>query len=109
MSVEPTPVRESNVEQTDDAIIHYFSPSEQRGWPIHILVAAALEEVADRPTNEIEPLHHHIDSEALNHLFQPYPNCHPHTEGEVTFPVDEYRVTVTAHKQVVIKEEYPTR
>ena len=89
--------------------MHYFSPSEQRDWPIHVLVAVALEEVADRPTNEIEPLHHSINVDALDQLFQPCANGWPRTEGEVTFTVGEYRITVTAQKQIVIKEQYSVR
>ena len=81
MSVDQTPVRESNVEQTDEATLHYFVTDERNEWPIHLLVVEALEAVADRSTNEIEPLHHRIDIEALDRLFRPRPNGHSRAAG----------------------------
>ena len=94
---------DERVEQTDDTTLHHFIISSQSAWPMHTFVLEALDRVTDQPVDELEPLSDHIDPDALDHLFQARPNGQPRGDGEVTFPWEGHRVTVT-HERITIKK-----
>lgn len=98
-------VVETGVEETSETITHVFHASRERtDWPTSILVSEAIERVADKPTHEIEPLAHSVDPDALDGLFTDRWSGQRRTSGEVTFPIDDYRVTVTANEQILVTE-----
>lgn len=105
MRSNQTRIVEANVEESDDATTHFFEVDRRHAdWPLSVLVCEAVEEVADASTNEIEPLDHHVDAEALDGLFDDRWNGRPRTEGKVTFPMDDYVITVVADGRIVVTE-----
>ena len=98
-------VVQTHVEEADEKTVHYFTISEQSHWPIHTLVVEAIEEVAGRSAEEIDPLSNSVDPEALDRLFQPRSNGEPRKGGKITFSVDEFRVTVTSRGNIMIVED----
>lgn len=105
MRTEQRRIVEVRVEEASDAITHVFDVNRSHcDWPLSILVCEAVEEVAARPTNEIEPLGHSVDVDALDDLFGDRWDGQPRTDGKVTFPMDEYTVTVVANERIVVTE-----
>lgn len=105
MRINQTPIVEANVEETDDATMHFFEVDRRHAdLPLSVLVCEAVEEVSGASTDEIEPLGHYIDVEALDGLFGDRWNGQPRSEGEVTFPMDDYVITVVADGRVIVTE-----
>lgn len=104
MKTTQTTVVETKVEETNGTITHFFAIDEDTDWPLSILVGEAIETVADQPTNEIEPLAHCVDPDALDDLFTDRWNGGSRAAGEVTFTMDRYRVTVLADDRITVTE-----
>lgn len=62
--------------------------------PLSTVVVEVVAEVAGIDPREVGRLHEAVDPEALDELFQPTPLAGARQDGEVSFVVDEHRVTV---------------
>ena len=98
-------VIETRVEKTNEGITHVFHVNQEHtDWPTSTLVSEAIEIVVEKLIYGIEPLAHAIDPDALDDLFSDRWDGHRRVRGEITFPVDDYSVSVTANKQIIVTE-----
>lgn len=65
-------------------------------------IVNAVAELSGRTS--IEPVHDRIDTDALEALFQPVSEDRRRDEGYVTFPIEEFDVTVDANGMILIEE-----
>lgn len=88
----------SSVETQGVRILHDWSDEES----IVSTIVAAINELSGRTT--VEPVHDRIDPDALEALFRPISEDRRREEGFVTFPLDEFDVTVDATGMILIEE-----
>ena len=65
-------------------------------------IVGAIDELSGE--RSVEPLHDHVDTDALESLFQPISEERRRDRGYVTFPLDGFDVTVDANGLIVIEE-----
>lgn len=87
----------------DSTIVHRSQHDLQDGTKLSTSVLMALDSI---PGYDIENgetvIFDHVDLDALDELFRPVSGTP--REGRVTFPVDQYEVTVTAAGKITIVE-----
>lgn len=98
-------VEKTKVEETSETITHFFEINTNHpDWPLSLLVAEAVQEVAEKSTFEIEPLANSIDPDALDDLFKDRVGGHHRSRGEVMFPMEEYMITVVGNDRITVTE-----
>lgn len=79
-------------------VIHDWSGDES----VVSSIVSAISELTGRTS--VDPLHHRIDTDALEALFEPISADKRRDEGYVTFPVEGFDVTVDANGLILIEE-----
>lgn len=81
--------------------------SVQHDWEsddaLSVTVAKVVSVVAGVPPTELEPLHHVVDTDALETLFQPLDGETRPENSYVSFPFSGHNVTVYADGVVVVE------
>ncbi|WP_336133562.1 HalOD1 output domain-containing protein [Natronomonas amylolytica] len=86
--------------ETDGSVV--YRSDSQADQKLSTRVLEALDSVPGYDVeNSDTVVFDHVDLDALDELFGPA-NGSPH-QGHVTFPVDDYRVTVTADGEVTVR------
>lgn len=88
----------SSAEMRGVRVIHDWSGEES----IVSTIVSAVAELSGQAS--AEPLHHRIDTDALEALFQPISADRRRDEGYVTFPMEGFDVTVDANGLITIEE-----
>jgi hypothetical protein len=92
-----------NTRSEKEAVVYHSRPENDEDANLSTRVLAALDSVPGYDIENSETvLFDHIDLDALDELFKPVAGQPRH--GEVTFPVDQYEVTVTADGEITIRQ-----
>ena len=75
----------------------------RRETPPSVAVPAAMKEITDEETWELQPLHAVIDPDALDELFQPPKAVETRGPDRVTFAYQNHVVTVFSDQRFVIR------
>lgn len=75
--------------------------------PLSTVIVEVVAEVAGIDPRDVGRLHQAVDPESLDGLFQPTPTAGVRRDGQVSFDLDDHRVTV--HGTGVIEVEAPGR
>lgn len=87
----------SNAETAGVRILHDWSDDES----IVSTIVTAIADLTGR--TPIEPVHERIDADALEALFRPISEERRRDEGYVTFPLEDFTVTVDANGLILIE------
>lgn len=85
----------------DTQTYHVYQDLEQPP-PISTIVIRGVATLKGVRPTDIEPLHDVIDPDALNALFQPVSEELSEHRASVSFPLEDYKVTVYAEGEIVI-------
>ena len=95
--------RDRTPDSHGDAVVATAKYDTDGGTELSTSVLMTLDEIPEydiENTNDV--IVRHVDLEALDDLFTPTSDAEP--EGYVSFPVNEYGVTVTANGDITVTE-----
>lgn len=89
--------------EADDSVVYQTEHDPADGTELSTSVLMALDSTPGFDIEDSDSIvFDTIDLEALDDLFRPATESQPC--GHVTFPADEYKVTVTAANQITVRE-----
>jgi len=91
-----------NTQTENEDVVYHSRPKNDEDANLSTRVLAALDSVPGYDIENSETvLFDHIDLDALDELFRPVAGRSRY--GVVTFPVDQYEVTVTAGGEITVR------
>lgn len=93
----------------DDTLIMEYNPQTQTyhvqyDWSTSLstTIILAIGQITSEDQEQIGPLNESIEPDALNDLFKPTPTGHRRPEGQLSFTVDGWKVTVESTGEITI-------